>query len=317
MSLGLAAIGGFVNRRKEVIDSQRAAAQKMAETEHRIDLETQGRIKAQTTIDKAKLDAEIGNRREIIHQLAVQYKRNNPSTEASVADIAAIFGGYGTNDASLNDLKKRIHEGHVRMGQSGMSFRTLPTPEKFAVSEKELDIALTFLEDSGEESPLILGIANAGNISPDEAKSQLNDLKPHARVLIGNQIAQMAGMKAGSNIYGDTKVQHSFGRRLGSELVRDPSTFFGLVSGDVGLRMPSQPPGHRQVGYTGNARESKQPFPKPGERVFPRNSQGVVIGEPFDYTGKGADPHNLMDRLNWEDPKTRKPPTPTQMRSRA
>jgi hypothetical protein len=322
MSLGLSFLGGLANRRKEVIDSQRAAAEKRSATEHRIGLETAGRIEAQTTIDKTKLDAERDNRREVVHQLAVQYKRNNPSTEASVADISAYFGGYATNDASLYDLKKRVLEGHVKMGQSGMSFTQPQTPQS-TIPSQQIRGFTTKLFGNPESMPdLLKGIAQVQGITIPEAVELLEDMNSETRTTVENLFTDTAlrGQKSGqAGIFSPGQSQYDFGIKLGESLGYDKksstlSTLFGISNfQDVTYTSPTSPtsanssvkmanrPAANTVTADGNSTNSAvYAPPNIGDIVTPPG------GPPSIWTNATGD--NRFDNpKNWKDPDTGKP----------
>lgn len=326
MSLGLAAVGGFMGRRKEVIDSQRARQAKQEDLATEIGLRADASTKSQIAVTKSRLDAERTNRREAVYQLAVQYKRNNPNTEASVADIAASFGGYALNDTSFFDLSKRVNEGNVKMGQSGMSFTRPQTPQSTIPSKQIRDFTTELFKKPGSMPDLLKGIAQAQNITILEAEELLGNMNSETRTTVENIFTDTALTQSKSGdpgIFRPGQSQYDFGIKLGKSLGYDREsstlstlsdklfgerlpgfedvTYTSPTSANASLKMPSAAPAATTVRADGNSTNSAvYAVPKVGDIVTPPG------GIPSKWTNASGD-NRLDNPKNWVDPDTGKP----------
>jgi hypothetical protein len=328
MSLGLAAVGGFMGRRKEVIDASRKRQGEREDLKEEIGLRTAGRIEAETTInaDTFKLEAEDLSKK--IFALAGVLKRNK-NLDLPVGDIAVELGMRITDESSLRTVSNQISQGFVNVGKRGLTVSTSTTVTGNMANAATMKLATEFIKKPNDS--LLLGITQANpGMSKDEAEDLLGKMTGATELQVISQLASRAAMgsKSGqTNIFGDPAQTAAFGKNIGSQLMSEPGlverwTGWG-IGGETKFRdtaaspvtMPNKRPSSTTVGADGTSSTGGRPFPKEGEIVQPINPKtGAPSGPPFQYTGKGTDPYNLGDANNWIDPATGRPPTPTQMR---
>jgi len=323
---GLAAVGGFMGRRKEVIDASRKRQAKQEDLATEIDLRTAGRIKAKTTINKAQLDAERKFLKERIFVLAERLKRSK-NLPMPVGDIAAELSISITDLTSFRSMNQNIDKGLVNVGKRGLTVSTSTAVPGNIANPATVKAATEFVKNPNDT--FLQGIAQAHpGMSKDEARDLLKDMTSETTNQIIYQLASRATMEKSSGqttIFGNQAQTAAFGKHIGNQLVSEPGFLERVTGFNIGIggetklktsvKMPNKRPSSTIVGADGNSSTGGRPFPQVGEMIQPINPKtGAPFGTPFQYTGKGSDPYNLDDANNWIDPATGRPPTPKQMR---
>jgi len=321
MSIGLSFLGGLADRRKEVIDSQRAAAQKKAETEHRIDLQTAGQIKAQTTIDAKRYKLEAEQLRDKTLALAGMLKRNTGS-DASVQDIAIEIGMAAPTESGLASLAGQIRKGLVSVGPRGLKVSSPVTPESNLPTPGLDKIADELLDNPGTMHRFLQGIAKVKNMSIADAEKLIGDMNSDAKDAVKRAMVDTAKLQSKSKqpslFNPKADAQYNFGLQVGKFLNYDQGssalsswtgglidfaedvTFKSPTSANSSVRMPNRPAA-TTVRADGNSTNSAvYAPPNIGDIVTPPG------GVPSKWTNATGD-NRLDNPKNWEDPDTGKP----------
>ena len=320
MSLGLAAIGGFANRRKEVIDAQRTRQAKREDLKEEIGLRADASTKSQIAVTQAKLDAEAGLLKKHIDAFAARYKHDNPNLNASIADIAIQLGVTVHNQQQLFALHKAHLKGNLKITDRGISITAAPTSVPQIGSKAQVEQVKTHLSNTDNISTIIKGIATQKGMSEEEAKDLWDsmDTATHGviqRKFLDKLFNQSKNEQPSLMTGGDAAF--NFGKEIGANLdyskessrlstwgitdkFRDAKYTHPTSATASSGRMPNRPEA-TTVRADGNSTNSAvYAVPKIGEIVTPPG------GVPSVWTNATRD-NRLDNPKNWADPDTRKP----------